>query len=252
LAHNENNQETKAAYQKLLGDLFSVFNSPAEQLAPKDLIERHSKCATLEKLLSGLRAGGRRVVVYSPTLKVVRVLEKLIRGCGHPLEVVDGTLAPEARAEVLKRFNTSPEAFCLLICARATFLGEGLVHADSFVQFECDFTVTADSLQFCRMCMPARLPGGCAMLYRLVTTRTAEEAVFLLTRSPVIAARRTNDVLTLGEMFIAARHCIEEYRTTRAGPKAYLPVATVLDSADILRAVLDRSIISSPFGESAW
>jgi uncharacterized Zn finger protein/superfamily II DNA or RNA helicase len=118
---------------KLLSDLKQICNHPAcygdraEDVAPG----RSQKCLALFDLLTPIIEGGEKVLVFSQYVTMCRILEAQIaeRFGVRPL-VFEGSLSPDQRDAVLRRFDNDPARQVLILSLKAGGVGLNLTSAN--------------------------------------------------------------------------------------------------------------------------
>eukprot|EP00898_Chlorokybus_atmophyticus_P003858 jgi/Chlat1/4473/Chrsp29S04570 len=166
-------------------------------------LEASGKLVVLDQLLTKLRAGGHRVLIFSQMTRLLDILEEYMQdryGEGT-YERVDGSQPDTSR-------------FCFLLSTRACGLGINLATADTVIIYDSDFNPHADVQAMNRA---HRIGQSKRLLvYRFVTKATVEERIIQLAQKKLEldhlfqdrsrhAAKEVEDILRYGtdELFSA-------------------------------------------------
>ena len=94
----------------------------------------------LMKLLPKLQSGGHKVLIFSQMVKVLDLLEELLRLNQYSYERLDGSTGASQRQAAVERFNKkSYQRFVMLLSTRAGGLGLNLTSADTVIIFDSDW-----------------------------------------------------------------------------------------------------------------
>ena len=111
-----------------------------KQLTGEQLIKSSGKMVLLDKLLPKLRSGGHKVLIFSQMVRVLDLLEDLLRIREYKFERLDGSRSASLRSAAVDRFNRpSFDRFVMLLSTRAGGLGLNLVSADTVIIFDSDW-----------------------------------------------------------------------------------------------------------------
>lgn len=106
----------------------------------KQLVQSSGKMVLLMKLLPKLQAGGHKVLIFSQMVRVLDLLEELLRLNQYRYERLDGSIRASARHAAVDRFNRkSYQRFVMLLSTRAGGLGLNLTSADTVIIFDSDW-----------------------------------------------------------------------------------------------------------------
>ena len=161
----------------ILGQLQKLCNHPALLLGGAlgtGFAQESGKLALLEALLGRLHAGGHRVLLFSQSVRMLDVLEALVRDAGYGHVRLDGGTPAAQRQQAVAAFNApgSP-VFVFLLSTRAGGLGLNLQTADTVVIYDSDWNPQND-LQ--AMARAHRIGQTRAVrVFRLVSAGTVEE-----------------------------------------------------------------------------
>lgn len=99
----------------------------------------------MEKLLQKLFTGGHKVLVFSQMVRVLDLLEELMKLKNYKYERLDGSTSSSLRAHAVDRFNRkSAQRFIMLLSTRAGGLGLNLTAADTVIIFDSDWNPQND------------------------------------------------------------------------------------------------------------
>ncbi|RKP23044.1 P-loop containing nucleoside triphosphate hydrolase protein, partial [Syncephalis pseudoplumigaleata] len=142
----------------------------------RGLIMNSGKMVLLDKLLTRLRQGGHRVLIFSQMVRLLDIIQDYIAMRGFPHQRLDGSVPNEVRKKAIDHFNApgSPD-FCFLLSTRAGGLGINLETADTVVIFDSDWNPQNDLQAMAR----AHRIGQTRTVnvYRFVSKGTIEEEV---------------------------------------------------------------------------
>jgi chromodomain-helicase-DNA-binding protein 1 len=98
------------------------------------------KVALLDKLLTRLKEGGHRVLIFSQMVRMLDILHDYLVFRGYPHQRLDGSVSSEMRKRAMEHFNKegSPD-FVFLLSTRAGGLGLNLGTADTVIIFDSDW-----------------------------------------------------------------------------------------------------------------
>jgi SNF2 family DNA or RNA helicase len=110
------------------------------KLLSEQLVKSSGKMVILMKLLPKLQSGGHKVLIFSQMVKVLDLLEELLRLNKYSYERLDGSTGASARHAAVDRFNRkSYQRFVMLLSTRAGGLGLNLTSADTVIIFDSDW-----------------------------------------------------------------------------------------------------------------
>ncbi|GAX11583.1 chromodomain-helicase-DNA-binding protein 6 [Fistulifera solaris] len=147
------------------------------RLFGEQLIKSSGKMVLMEKLLQKLFDGGHKVLIFSQMVRVLDLLEELLRIKKYRYERLDGSTSSSSRTHAVDRFTKkSFQRFVMLLSTRAGGLGLNLTAADVVIIFDSDWNPQND-LQ--AMARAHRIGQTRAVrVYRLLTAKTYEMHMF--------------------------------------------------------------------------
>ncbi len=101
------------------------------------LVQSSGKMVILMKLLPKLQTGGHKVLIFSQMVRVLDLLEELLKLKSYSYERLDGSTRASARTAAMARFNKETyKRFVMLLSTRAGGLGLNLTSADTVIIFD--------------------------------------------------------------------------------------------------------------------
>ena len=102
----------------------SAFDDSPFFPTPAQMVEQCGKMALMDRLLTKLRAGGHKVLIFSQMTKMLDLVDAYLDQLGVQACRIDGNISWQDRQAAMKRFNTDPDVFAFLLSTRAGGLGE--------------------------------------------------------------------------------------------------------------------------------
>ncbi|RDW78305.1 hypothetical protein BP5796_06157 [Coleophoma crateriformis] len=133
------------------------------------------KLAKLDALLTKLKEGGHRVLLYFQMTRMIDLMEEYLTYRNYKYCRLDGSTKLEDRRDTVHDFQTRPEIFIFLLSTRAGGLGINLTTADTVIFYDSDWNPTIDSQAMDR----AHRLGQTRQVtvYRMITRGTIEERI---------------------------------------------------------------------------
>jgi hypothetical protein len=150
--------------------------NPIELFADQ-LVKSSGKMVLMEKLLQKLFHGGHKVLVFSQMVRVLDLLEELLKLKRYKYERLDGSTSSSARVAAVDRFKRkSCQRFVMLLSTRAGGLGLNLTAADIVIIFDSDWNPQNDLQAMARAHRIGQQRS--VKIYRLLTAKTYEMHMF--------------------------------------------------------------------------
>jgi DNA helicase INO80 len=184
-------EETKLAESGKIMDLGAI---PPQGLLSPPLLEKSGysgirvpemhrfvtdsgKLATLDRLLSELKAGGHRVLLYFQMTRMMDLIEEYLTYRQYKYLRLDGSSKIGDRRDMVMDWQTRPDLFVFVLSTRAGGLGINLTAADTVIFYDSDWNPTVDSQAMDR----AHRLGQTRQVtvYRLITRNSIEERILL-------------------------------------------------------------------------
>ena len=158
----EEPQDPVLRYHKILAD---------------QLVQSSGKMVLLMKLLPKLQSGGHKVLIFSQMVRVLDLIEELLKLNTYSYERLDGSTGASARATAVDRFNKkSYQRFVMLLSTRAGGLGLNLTSADTVIIFDSDWNPQNDLQAMARAHRIGQTKA--VSIYRFITAKTYEMHMF--------------------------------------------------------------------------
>ncbi|KAK4138470.1 INO80-like protein [Trichocladium antarcticum] len=133
------------------------------------------KLAKLDELLTKLKEGGHRVLLYFQMTRMIDLMEEYLTYRNYKYCRLDGSTKLEDRRDTVADFQTRPEIFIFLLSTRAGGLGINLTSADTVIFYDSDWNPTIDSQAMDRAHRLGQTKQ--VTVYRLITRGTIEERI---------------------------------------------------------------------------
>lgn len=133
------------------------------------------KLAKLDQLLSQLKNGGHRVLLYFQMTRMIDLMEEYLTYRNYKYCRLDGSTKLEDRRDTVHDFQTRPEIFIFLLSTRAGGLGINLTSADTVIFYDSDWNPTIDSQAMDRAHRLGQTKQ--VTVYRMITRGTIEERI---------------------------------------------------------------------------
>jgi SNF2 family DNA or RNA helicase len=139
------------------------------------LVTASGKLFLIDQLLSHVKQGGHRVLLFSQMTRMLDILQDFLEYRGYCYERLDGSVRSEERYLAVKNFSEMDEAFVFLLSTRAGGLGLNLTAADTVIYADLDFNPHSDLQAAARAYRIGQ--SRPVKIIRLVTKNTVEEII---------------------------------------------------------------------------
>ncbi|KAI8996023.1 SNF2 family N-terminal domain-containing protein [Gaertneriomyces semiglobifer] len=140
------------------------------------LVVTSGKMALLDKLLTRMKAEGRRVLIFSQMVNMLNIMAEYLTMRGLHFQRLDGTVPSEARKRAMDHFNAPGSTdFAFLLSTRAGGLGLNLETADTVILFDLDWNPQNDLQAIARAHRIGQKRH--VNVYRFVTAGSIEEDI---------------------------------------------------------------------------
>ncbi|PIA35230.1 hypothetical protein AQUCO_03600119v1 [Aquilegia coerulea] len=119
-------------------------NAQSESFMGLSDVEHCGKMRALEKLMQSWISHGDKILLFSYSVRMLDILEKLLIRKGYCFSRLDGSTPTSLRQALVDDFNTSPSKQVFLISTRAGGLGLNLVSANRVVIFDPNWNPAQD------------------------------------------------------------------------------------------------------------
>ncbi|TPX58398.1 hypothetical protein SpCBS45565_g08002 [Spizellomyces sp. 'palustris'] len=141
-----------------------------------DILSSAGKMVLLDKLLTRMKAEGRRVLIFSQMVNMLNILAEYLTLRGLQFQRLDGTVQSEARKRAMDHFNAPGSTdFAFLLSTRAGGLGLNLETADTVILFDLDWNPQNDLQAIARAHRIGQKKH--VNVYRFITAGSIEEDI---------------------------------------------------------------------------
>ncbi|KAK4456720.1 switch 2 [Cladorrhinum samala] len=134
------------------------------------------KWKILRKLLRFWHENGDKVLVFSHSVRLLRILQHLFHNTSYNVSFLDGSLSYEDRQKVVDDFNTDPLQFVFLISTKAGGVGLNITSANKVVIFDPHWNPAYDLQAQDRAYRIGQVRD--VDVFRLISAGTIEEIVY--------------------------------------------------------------------------
>ncbi|RDW79891.1 hypothetical protein BP6252_04529 [Coleophoma cylindrospora] len=134
------------------------------------------KWAILKKLLAFWHGNGDKVLIFSHSVKLLRMLEIMFRNTSYNVSFLSGELSYEERQRVVDDFNSDPNQFVFLISTKAGGVGLNITSANKVVIMDPNWNPSYDLQAQDRAYRIGQLRD--VEVFRLISVGTVEETVY--------------------------------------------------------------------------
>ncbi|KAL2823682.1 P-loop containing nucleoside triphosphate hydrolase protein [Aspergillus cavernicola] len=134
------------------------------------------KWKVLRKLLKWWHANGDKVLVFSHSVRLLKMLQMLFRNTSYNVSYLDGSMGYEDRTKVVDEFNSDPRQFVFLISTRSGGVGLNITSANKVVIVDPNWNPSYDLQAQDRAYRIGQLRD--VEVFRLISAGTIEEIVY--------------------------------------------------------------------------
>ncbi|KAI9744005.1 MAG: hypothetical protein M1818_002739 [Claussenomyces sp. TS43310] len=134
------------------------------------------KWAILKKLLKFWHANGDKVLVFSHSVRLLRMLHLMFQNTSYNVSYLDGKLTYEDRQKEVDEFNSDPGQFVFLISTKAGGVGLNITSANKVVIMDPNWNPSYDLQAQDRAYRIGQIRD--VEVFRLVSSGTVEEIVY--------------------------------------------------------------------------
>lgn len=134
------------------------------------------KWKILKKLLTFWHANGDKVLVFSHSVKLLKMLQMLFKHTSYNVSYLDGSMSYEDRAKTVDDFNSDPAEFVFLISTKAGGVGLNITSANKVVVVDPNWNPAYDLQAQDRAYRIGQVRD--VEVFRLVSAGTIEEIVY--------------------------------------------------------------------------
>lgn len=134
------------------------------------------KWKILKRLLKFWHSNNDKVLVFSHSVRLLRLLQHLFTNTSYSVSYIDGSLSYEARQEVVDSFNSDPDQFVFLISTKAGGVGLNITSANKVVIMDPHWNPSYDLQAQDRAYRIGQTRD--VEVFRLISLGTVEESVY--------------------------------------------------------------------------
>ncbi|KAI5926933.1 P-loop containing nucleoside triphosphate hydrolase protein [Camillea tinctor] len=134
------------------------------------------KWKVLKQLLKFWHDNGDKVLIFSHSVRLLRILQQLFNNTSYSVSYLDGSLKNEERQEIVDDFNSDPSKFVFLISTKAGGVGLNITSANKVVIMDPHWNPAYDLQAQDRAYRIGQVRD--VDVYRLVSTGTIEEITY--------------------------------------------------------------------------
>ncbi|KAJ5888381.1 DNA excision repair protein ERCC-6-like 2 [Penicillium taxi] len=134
------------------------------------------KWKVLRKLLKWWHSNGDKVLVFSHSLRLLKMLQMLFNNTSYTVSYLDGSMKYEDRTKAVDEFNSDPNQFVFLISTKAGGVGLNIVSANKVVVVDPNWNPSFDLQAQDRAYRIGQLRD--VEVFRLISAGTIEEIVY--------------------------------------------------------------------------
>ncbi|KAI9845572.1 MAG: hypothetical protein M1837_004669 [Sclerophora amabilis] len=134
------------------------------------------KWKVLKKLLRFWHSSGDKVLVFSHSVRLLKMLQMLFNHTSYNISYLDGSMNYEDRAKTVDDFNSDPEQFVFLISTKAGGVGLNIASANKVVIVDPNWNPSLDLQAQDRAYRIGQVRD--VEVFRLVSAGTIEEIVY--------------------------------------------------------------------------
>jgi SNF2 family DNA or RNA helicase len=172
---NKHEQELRTL-RTCLPDTWKALYDQRDQIRNLVNPEFCGKWKILKRLLKFWHANGDKVLVFSHSVRLLRILQHLFTNTSYTVSYLDGSLSYEQRQEVVDSFNSDPTRFVFLISTKAGGVGLNITSANKVVIVDPHWNPSYDLQAQDRAYRIGQTRD--VEVFRLISLGTVEEIVY--------------------------------------------------------------------------
>lgn len=134
------------------------------------------KWKVLRKLLKWWHSNGDKVLVFSHSVRLLKMLQMLFHHTSYNISYLDGSMSYEDRTKVVDEFNSDPQQFVFLISTRSGGIGLNITSANKVVVVDPNWNPSHDLQAQDRAYRIGQSRD--VEVFRLISAGTIEEIVY--------------------------------------------------------------------------
>ncbi|PTB68616.1 hypothetical protein BBK36DRAFT_1113269 [Trichoderma citrinoviride] len=172
----ERHEQELATLQTCMPDTWKVLYEKRDRISNLVNPEFCGKWKILKKLLKFWHGSGNKVLVFSHSVRLLRILQHLFTNTSYTVSYLDGSLSYEARQDVVDTFNSDPTQFVFLISTKAGGVGLNITSANKVVIMDPHWNPAYDLQAQDRAYRIGQTRD--VEVFRLISVGTIEEIVY--------------------------------------------------------------------------
>jgi SNF2 family DNA or RNA helicase len=173
---NEKQEKEKEMLQIALPDQWEDLYRSRDSIVNYANPEFCGKWKVLRKLLRWWHANGDKVLVFSHSVRLLKMLQMLFNHTSYNVSYLDGSMKYEDRAKAVDEFNSDPNQFVFLISTKAGGVGLNITSANKVVVVDPNWNPAYDLQAQDRAYRIGQVRD--VEVFRLVSVGTIEEIVY--------------------------------------------------------------------------
>ncbi|CEJ55898.1 hypothetical protein PMG11_02127 [Penicillium brasilianum] len=173
---NEKQEKEKEMLQIALPDQWEELYRSRDSIVNYANPEFCGKWKVLRKLLRWWHANGDKVLVFSHSVRLLKMLQMLFNHTSYNVSYLDGSMKYEDRAKAVDEFNSDPNQFVFLISTKAGGVGLNITSANKVVVVDPNWNPAYDLQAQDRAYRIGQIRD--VEVFRLVSVGTIEEIVY--------------------------------------------------------------------------
>lgn len=151
--------------------------SSIDRISDETLISESGKLEFLIELLERLREEGNRTLVFSRSVKMLNIIQRILKNKGFKMVRIDGTVTDlSEREKRIGRFQNDPNYSVFLLTTQVGGVGLTLTSANRVVIFDPSWNPATDAQAVDRAYRIGQTKN--VIVYRLITCGTVEEKIY--------------------------------------------------------------------------
>jgi SNF2 family DNA or RNA helicase len=173
---NEKQQSELETLQTCVPDKWKDLYRDRDSIVNLSNPEFCGKWKVLRKLLRFWHDSGDKVLVFSHSVRLLRILQHLFHNTSYTVSYLDGSMSYEDRQKAVDDFNTDPGQFVFLISTKAGGVGLNITSANKVVIFDPHWNPSYDLQAQDRAYRIGQVRD--VDVFRLISAGTIEEIVY--------------------------------------------------------------------------
>lgn len=162
--------------QACMPDTWKTLYEQRDQIGSLVNPEFCGKWKILKKLLRFWHSGGDKVLLFSHSVRLLRIFQHLFTSTSYNVSFLDGSMSYEQRQETVDTFNSDPTQFVFLISTKAGGVGLNITSANKVVIVDPHWNPSYDLQAQDRAYRIGQIRD--VEVFRLVSLGTVEEVVY--------------------------------------------------------------------------